>query len=234
MPRVCLRRSQTKAKRCLFTQLDVVEANLGEKGCVLRDDTSKGTDSKLYVYISPCVRVSEKERERESLWFRGWPWPWWIDQRVKPGSRHDYEGSSTSVARIPPEFHASPSSSLGLDLRGHVLLSSIRWLGEGTKGSRDAEWPNRGGWTIAVARENDFQAFLSEPSLSFSANPFRSGTFFLSFLFFSRLREKDFSFFSFLFFSSISFWFLFGFPGKSWKFCAREMIYLFLLILLIR
>ena len=167
MPRVCLRRSQTKAKRCLFTQLDVVEANLGEKGCVLRDDASKGTDSKLYVYISPCVRVSEKERERESLWFRGWPWPWWIDQRVKPGSRHDYEGSSTSVARIPPEFHASPSSSLGLDLRGHVLLSSIRWLGEGTKGSRDAEWPNRGGWTIAVARENDFQAFLSEPSLSF-------------------------------------------------------------------
>lgn len=200
MPRVCLRRSQTKAKRCLFTQLDVVEANLGEKGCVLRDDTSKGTDSKLYVYISPCVRVSEKERERESLWFRGWPWPWWIDQRVKPGSRHDYEGSSTSVARIPPEFHASPSSSLGLDLRGHVLLSSIRWLGEDTKGSRDAEWPNRGGWTIAVARENDFQAFLSEPSLSFSANPFRSGTFFLSFLFFSRLREKDFSFFSLLLF----------------------------------
>lgn len=54
---------------------------------------------------------------------------------MKPGSRHDYEGSSTSVARIPPEFHASPSSSLGLDLRGHVLLSSIRWLGEGTKGT---------------------------------------------------------------------------------------------------
>lgn len=36
--------------------------------------------------------------------------------------------------------------------------------------------------------------------LSFSANPFRSGTFFLSFLFFSRLREKDFSFFSLLLF----------------------------------
>lgn len=54
--------------------------------------------------------------------------------------------------------------------------------------------------------------------------------FFLSF-FFSCLREKDFSFF---FFTSISFSFLFGIPGKSWKFCAREMIYLFLLILLIR
>lgn len=65
MPRVCLRRSQTKAKRCLFTQLDVVEANLGEKGCVLRDDTSKGTDSKLYVYIYLRVCVYQRERERE-------------------------------------------------------------------------------------------------------------------------------------------------------------------------
>lgn len=122
---------------------------------------------------------------------------------MKPGSRHDYEGSSTSVARIPPEFHASPSSSLGLDLRGHVLLSSIRWLGEGTKGTVRVMPSDPTG---EVERSRSLVRTISKlfcPSplfLSFSANPFRSGTFFLSFLFFSRLREKDFSFFSLLLF----------------------------------
>lgn len=72
MPRVCLRRSQTKAKRCLFTQLDVVEANLGEKGCVLRDDASKGTDSKLYVYIYLRVCVYQRKREREREFVVSW------------------------------------------------------------------------------------------------------------------------------------------------------------------
>ena len=70
--------------------------------------------------VCPSV-TKERERERKKkeyregeetvLWFREWPWPWWIDQPVEPGSRHDYEGSSTSgvpgVARIPGEFHAS-------------------------------------------------------------------------------------------------------------------------------
>lgn len=67
-----MRRSQTKAKRCLFTQLDVVEANLGEKGCVLRDDASKGTDSKLYVYIYLRVCVYQRKREREREFVVSW------------------------------------------------------------------------------------------------------------------------------------------------------------------
>lgn len=36
---------------------------------------------------------------------------------MKPGSRHDYEGSSTFVARIPAEFHASLSLSLSRSRR---------------------------------------------------------------------------------------------------------------------
>lgn len=47
--------------------------------------------------------------ETTALWFREWPWPWWIDQPVKPGSRHDYEGKapvlpSRCLAKIPGEF----------------------------------------------------------------------------------------------------------------------------------
>jgi len=43
-----------------------------------------------------------------ALWFCGWPWPWRIDQPVKPGSRHDYEGSCSTIsprfAKIPGEI----------------------------------------------------------------------------------------------------------------------------------
>lgn len=235
MPRVCLRRSQTKAKRCLFTQLDVVEANLGEKGCVLRDDTSKGTDSKLYVYIYLRVCVYQREREREFV--VSWMTLTVVDRsagetRQSPWLRRVLYLRRENSTRIP-RLALLLSRSRPAGSRSSFLDSMAR-RGHERNGSRDAEWPNRGGWTIAVARENDFQAFLSEPSLSFFLSLLILSDlelfFFLSF-FFSCLREKDFSFF---FFTSISFSFLFGIPGKSWKFCAREMIYLFLLILLIR
>lgn len=185
MPRVCLRRSQTKAKRCLFTQLDVVEANLGEKGCVLRDDTSKGTDSKLYVYIYLRVCVYQREREREFV--VSWMTLTVVDRsagetRQSPWLRRVLYLRRENSTRIP-RLALLLSWSRPAGSRSSFLDSMAR-RGHERNGSRDAEWPNRGGWTIAVARENDFQAFLSEPSLSFSANPFRSGTFFLSFLFF--------------------------------------------------
>lgn len=131
---------------------------------------------------------------------------------MKPGSRHDYEGSSTSVARIPPEFHASPSSplSLGLDLRGHVLLSSIRWLGEGTKGTVRVMPSDLTG---EVERSRSLVRTISKlfcPSplfLSFSANPFRSGTFFLSFLFFFLFKGEGFLFFFlYFYFIFVSLW----------------------------
>lgn len=106
MPRVCLRRSQTKAKRCLFTQLDVVEANLGEKGCVLRDDASKGTDSKLYVYIYLRVCVYQRKRERERVCG-------FVDDLDRGGSISGWNPAvaMTTKGPLPPSREFHPNST---------------------------------------------------------------------------------------------------------------------------
>lgn len=204
MPRVCLRRSQTKAKRCLFTQLDVVEANLGEKGCVLRDDTSKGTDSKLYVYIYLRVCVYQRKRERERVCG-------FVDDLDRGGSISGWNPAvaMTTKGPLPPsrEFHPNstprpPPPSLSVSTCG-VTFFFPRFDGS-ARARKVRVMPSDP--TGEVERSRSLVRTISKlfcPSplfLSFSANPFRSGTFFLSFLFFSRLREKDFSFFSLLLF----------------------------------
>lgn len=230
MPRVCLRRSQTKAKRCLFTQLDVVEANLGEKGCVLRDDTSKGTDSKLYVYIYLRVCVYQREREREFV--VSWMTLTVVDRsagetRQSPWLRRVLYLRRENSTRIPrlalllSRSRPAGSRSSFLDSmarRGHERFAWCRVTQPGRLNDRGRSWER-------------FPSFFV-----------RALSFFLSLLILSDLELFFFPFFFsfkgegflFFFFTSISFSFLFGFPGKSWKFCAREMIYLFLLILLIR
>lgn len=79
-----------------------------------REKPRKGTWGSFTSIVSNRENGDRSLRLRVSaggttaLWFRGWPWPWCIDQPVKPGSRHDYEGScstiSPSLAKIPGEI----------------------------------------------------------------------------------------------------------------------------------
>lgn len=185
------------------------------------------------IYISVCACIREREREREFV--VSWMTLTVVDRsagetRQSPWLRRVLYLRRENSTRIPrlalllSRSRPAGSRSSFLDSmarRGHERFAWCRVTQPGRLNDRGRSWERFPSFFVRAL------SFF----LSFSANPFRSGTFFLSFLFFSRLREKDFSFF---FFTSISFSFLFGIPGKSWKFCAREMIYLFLLILLIR
>ena len=209
MPRVCLRRSQTKAKRCLFTQLDVVEANLGEKGCVLRDDTSKGTDSKLYVYIYLRVCVYQREREREFV--VSWMTLTVVDRsagetRQSPWLRRVLYLRRENSTRIPrlalllSRSRPAGSRSSFLDSmarRGHERFAWCRVTQPGRLNDRGRSWERFPSFFVRAL------SFF----LSFSANPFRSGTFFLSFLFFFLFKGEGFLFFFFYFyFIFVSLW----------------------------
>lgn len=214
MPRVCLRRSQTKAKRCLFTQLDVVEANLGEKGCVLRDDTSKGTDSKLYVYIYLRVCVYQRKRERERVCG-------FVDDLDRGGSISGWNPAvaMTTKGPLPPsrEFHPNstprpPPPSLLVSTCG-VTFFFPRFDGSARARKERFAWCR----VTQPGRLNDrgrswerFPSFFVRALsffLSFSANPFRSGTFFLSFLFFFLFKGEGFLFFFlYFYFIFVSLW----------------------------
>lgn len=90
----------------------------------------KGSSS----YFAPIMsnRVNEDRRRATvcggvsagrttALWFRGWPWPWWIDQPVKPPG--DCRVAMTTKAPVLPSLRLAkiPGEFRGLCLDTRII-----------------------------------------------------------------------------------------------------------------